>query len=209
MAMLAFFDLLLGPSHYKLLSWLVTLILRMRGVKVGVGLYVEDFPLLRIRGKAKNIVIGNNVSIFGRVDLRNRENGKIIIEDDVKIDTCCRLVAAKDATLRLGRLCNIGCHTIFNAGDHIDIGVDVLVAGYCLFQSSSHGTSVNAPISSQEHIRKPISVGAHCWIGSQTQVLMGCNIGENSVVGSNSVVTKDIERNCISAGSPARLIRYR
>ena len=207
--MLAFFDLLFGPSYYRLLSRLITLILRLRGVRVGVGLYIEDFPLLRIRGDASNIEIGDNVSIFGRIDLRNRENGRIVIEDGVKIDTCCRLVAAKDATLRLGRLCNIGCHTIFNAGDHIEIGVDVLVAGYCLFQSSSHGTNTNTPISSQEHVRKPISVGDHCWIGAQTQVLMGCSIGENSVVGSNSVVTRSIGSNCISAGSPARLIRYR
>ena len=52
-------------------------------------------------------------------------------------------------------------------------------------------------------------MGDHCWIGSQTHILMGAEIGEGSVIGANSVVTKNVDAYCIVAGSPARIIRSR
>lgn len=47
----------------------------------------------------------------------------------------------------------------------------------------------------------------NCWIGAGATILPGVTVGENSVVGAASVVTKDIPDNCIAVGSPAKVIR--
>ena len=77
-------------------SLLNKIILRLNGVHVGSKFYIEGIIKLKIRGKGSNIEIGDNVSVFGNIDLRNRENGRIIIESNVKFDCNVRIVSARD-----------------------------------------------------------------------------------------------------------------
>jgi len=53
----------------------------------------------------------------------------------------------------------------------------------------------------------PIVIGDHVWIGGNTVVNPGITIGHNTVIGSGSVVTKDIPSNVIAAGNPCRVLR--
>jgi maltose O-acetyltransferase len=54
----------------------------------------------------------------------------------------------------------------------------------------------------------PVVIGNNVWLGSRVIVLKGVTIGDNSVVGAMSVVTKSIPANCVAAGIPARIIRH-
>lgn len=49
--------------------------------------------------------------------------------------------------------------------------------------------------------------GKDVWIGSNSTVLPGVTIGDNAVIGAGSVVTKDIPKNTVAAGNPARVIK--
>ena len=55
---------------------------------------------------------------------------------------------------------------------------------------------------------KPITIGKNVWLGGSCTLLPGVTIGDNTVIGAGSVVTKDIPANCIAAGNPAKVIRY-
>ena len=46
------------------------------------------------------------------------------------------------------------------------------------------------------------------WICDGVCVMPGVTIGENSIIGANAVVTKDIPENCVAAGNPAKVVRY-
>ncbi|MCG9579488.1 acyltransferase [Vibrio tubiashii] len=52
-----------------------------------------------------------------------------------------------------------------------------------------------------------VSIGSYCWIGANVFINPGIEVGNNSVVGANSVVTKNIPENEIWAGVPAKFIR--
>lgn len=54
---------------------------------------------------------------------------------------------------------------------------------------------------------KPVYIGKHTWIGSNARINKGVSIGENSIVAANSVVTKDVPPNCITAGNPAKIVK--
>lgn len=53
---------------------------------------------------------------------------------------------------------------------------------------------------------RPVTIGNNVWIGSRVTVLKGVTIGDNSVVGAMSLVTRSIPPDCIAAGNPARVI---
>ncbi len=54
-------------------------------------------------------------------------------------------------------------------------------------------------------LAKPISIGDDCWIGGGAIICPGVQIGNGSVIGAGSVVTKNIPENCLAMGNPARI----
>ena len=53
----------------------------------------------------------------------------------------------------------------------------------------------------------PIHIGKNCWLGANVVVLPGVTIGDNSVIGAGSVVTKDIPANVVAVGNPCKVLR--
>lgn len=85
-------------------------------------------------------------------------------------------------------------------GDHVMIGPNVTLA------TAGH------PVDPQyrkkvAQFNIPIHIGSNVWIGANSVVLPGVSIGENSVIGAGSVVTKDIPGNVVAVGNPCRVLR--
>lgn len=53
----------------------------------------------------------------------------------------------------------------------------------------------------------PVRIGKNCWLGAGVLVLPGVTIGDNTVIGAGSVVTKDIPANVVAVGNPCRVLR--
>lgn len=202
--------LITNKKYWYVHSLIVKFILRLRGIKVGKNFYIEGTPKLKIHGKASDISIGNNVRICGGIDLRNREQGRIVIEDDVQLDADCRLVAANQATIRVGARTRVGPRNIFNAGVDINIGCDCMLATSIVLQSSDHGIAKGKVIRTQKHNYGKISLGDDVWLGAGVVVTRGSELGNGCVVGAQSLVRKGkYEENSILVGVPVRTIRKR
>lgn len=53
----------------------------------------------------------------------------------------------------------------------------------------------------------PVHIGKNCWFGAGVIVVPGVTIGDNTVIGAGSVVTKDIPANCLAVGNPCKVLR--
>lgn len=96
-----------------------------------------------------------------------------------------------------------------NAAESVTIGPDVLIASNVLITDSDHVLEPGGiPVTrSPELITRPVVVERNCWIGQNAVILKGVTIGHDSIIGANSVVTRDVAPHSVVAGNPARFIR--
>lgn len=85
-------------------------------------------------------------------------------------------------------------------------GDNVFIAPNCSFYTAGHPLEVELRNKGLEYA-KPIKVGDNVWIGGNVIVLPGVTIGDNTVIGAGSVVTKDVPSNVLAVGNPCRVIR--
>lgn len=109
----------------------------------------------------------------------------------------------------IGDNCFVGCGCEFNISSYLRIGNNCLIASGTRFIDHNHGITVGALIGDQPRVSGAITVESDVWIGANCIILKGIHIGQGSIIGAGSVVTKSVPPYSIVAGVPARLIRRR
>ena len=93
-------------------------------------------------------------------------------------------------------------NSLMMASGTITIEDNALVAAYVKLISNNHDLYDRAVLTC-----KPVVLKKNCWIGAGAVILPGVTVGENSIVGAGSVVTKDVPANTVVAGNPAKFIK--
>lgn len=78
-----------------------------------------------------------------------------------------------------------------------------------IIYSREHGIDLNDSIRNQPKISEKIIIGDDVWIAAGAIILKGIKIGKGAVVSAGSIVNRDVPKNAIVAGNPARIIKYR
>jgi len=169
----------------------------------------------------KGLQLGKGVIFIGKPIIDIRNGGKIIIGDQVKINsknygyhlnmhTPVKLFADRpNATINIGGKTRIHGSCI-HAWSSIDIGKRCLITANCqIVDGNGHDLSFDAVekrINTKGESRS-IIIEDCVWIGANTIILPGITIGKRSVIGAGSVVTKDILPMVIAAGNPAKVVK--
>lgn len=105
----------------------------------------------------------------------------------------------------------IGDRTFLNTdfliigGGLVTIGADCLIGPRCGIYTPNHAQDVTRRLDGWE-LPEPVVIGDNVWLGGSVTITPGVTIGDNSIVGAGSVVTKDIDANVIAVGNPCRPI---
>jgi acetyltransferase-like isoleucine patch superfamily enzyme len=119
-------------------------------------------------------------------------------------------IRVHEGEVRIGAKTVMGQECTISAYRHVSIGRECIIADRVMLIDFDHGVvEVDRPIRQQGIYKRDVRVGHNVWIGYGACVLRGVSIGDNSVVGTSSVVTKEVPPNTIVAGVPARTIRER
>ncbi|MCA8962851.1 MAG: hypothetical protein KDC38_20145, partial [Planctomycetes bacterium] len=111
--------------------------------------------------------------------------------------------------IRIGDGCKIHPGIHIGAVERVTIGDGVLIAANVYISDHDHDFSDPFdPVVSNARVRTaPVDIGDYVWLGEQVMVLKGVTIGERSIVGAGSIVTRDVPPLSIVVGTPARVVR--
>lgn len=168
--------------------------------------YVRRFivPQFDSVGKALDIGHPRHLVIFG-CNIHIGDYAQIIAAPDNAIRFTTWPSKQRSGQIRIGNYCLISPGVRISSAQSISIGDNCMFAANVYISDSDwHGI--------YNRIRpfrctKPVVLENNVWLGESVIVNKGVRIGENSVVGAGSVVTKDIPANSIAAGNPARVIK--
>lgn len=119
-------------------------------------------------------------------------------------------IRCHEGEVEIGRKTVIGQECTFSAYQQVRIGEQCVIADRAMFIDFDHGVvEVERPIRLQGIYKRDVEVGSNVWIGYGACILRGVRVGDNSVVGTNAVVTKDVPANAVVGGVPARVLRMR
>lgn len=190
-----------GPS---LRAHLCRLFYGSDNVSIGHNFRCDGMPRCLVDPDSE-LVIGNSVEFRSGVEVRVHASARVVIEDGARIDRGVRILATNASLVRIGAGARIGLYSVLNGGDDINVGCKALVSGFVYLQTSMHRfTNQNVAIRDQGYEHGPISVGDNAWLAAQVVVMPEVTIGAGAVVGSNAVVTRNVEPGVIVAGVPAQ-----
>ncbi|HUB99784.1 MAG TPA: acyltransferase [Solirubrobacterales bacterium] len=119
-------------------------------------------------------------------------------------------IRCHEGVVEIGEKTVMGQECTISAYQRVRIGEQCVIADRAMFIDFDHGVvEVERPIRLQGIYKRDVIVGSNVWIGYGACVLRGVSIGDNSIVGTNAVVTKDVPANAVVAGIPARVVRMR
>lgn len=178
----------------------------LNNIKYGKNFRVFNRLYLKIHVGAL-VQIGNNCTIMSGAGLNPLSRN---------IKTC--IYVGKKATLKLGNDVGISSSTLWvkesvSIGNSVAIGADCIIMDTdahnldwkirCSEETNEYGESVDMVTAASA----PIVIEDNVLVGARCIILKGVTIGARSIIGSGSIVTKDIPSDCIAAGNPCKVIK--
>ncbi|HEY1457569.1 MAG TPA: acyltransferase [Solirubrobacteraceae bacterium] len=117
---------------------------------------------------------------------------------------------AHEGEVSIGAKTVMGQECTISSFQHVSIGRECIIADRAMLIDFDHGVvEVDRPIRLQGIYKRDVRVGHNVWMGYGACVLRGVSIGNNSIVGTSAVVTRDVPENAVVGGVPARVLRMR
>lgn len=173
----------------------------------------SGYALLKkdIRGSENTIIIEEDCALHD-VFIRIRgNNNRIVFDKDCKVGNNCSFwMEGNNIEIHVGK------GTTFTHSVHFCAQEDntkIIVGSDCMFSNNiTVRTSDSHPIydsHTNERINKAkdVYIGQHVWIAPNTKIMKGASIGDNSIIGSDSMVLKPIPSNVLAVGHPATVVK--
>jgi acetyltransferase-like isoleucine patch superfamily enzyme len=162
---------------------------------------------------SKGIKISSSVKLEHNVHLKLTPLGTKY--GSIKINENCELsrgtvIKTYGGDVRLQKNVFVGEYVIMYGHGGITIGDNTLIAMQTCIVSSNHTIpGIDELIRSKGDVLLPVNIGSDVWIGAGCKILGGITIGNGCVIGAGTIVNKDLPPYSISAGNPAKVIKYR
>ena len=144
--------------------------------------------------------------IVSKKALINLENGKIVFKGESSIAAGCAINVSSGGFIEFGKDFSANKNFFISCNNHVSFGDDAMLGwNVTFFDANGHPVYKDGKLKDNT---KPICIGNHVWIGSETHVLKGANIPDGSIISYGSLVSSQLkESNSIYGGVPAQFLQ--
>jgi acetyltransferase-like isoleucine patch superfamily enzyme len=179
-------------------------------IKVATKMYIlgkANFERKVIENLYKKGTVHTSVKFSMNADLQNLSdnNAAITIGKESNIEGLI-LVYPYGGKVSIGDYCSLSPNSRLVSTAEIKIGNRVLLDAVLRHQDFVESFSIG--MQPHDLNAAPIIIEDDVWIGHNTTILKGVTIGRGAIIGSNSVVTKNIESYSVNVGNPLRVVQY-
>jgi acetyltransferase-like isoleucine patch superfamily enzyme len=170
-------------------------------VQVGPGVSIGEGTQL-----SGNVHLGADCQIGRHVEF----HGNIALGNDCVVGSYSILSTAPHANLLVGEDTYINSYNVLGSSAGLEIGAHCIFAAYVYITDATHGIDDLAVATKHApSTASPVRIGNNVWLGSGVMVMMGASIGNDAVVGAQSLVRSHLPNRSISVGTPAKVLRLR
>ena len=163
---------------------------------------------LKLRWRER-LVTDGMCFVCGGVKLEIGREARVVLGRWSWLGDGCK-VRAHEGVIEIGAKSVLGQECTLSCFQRISIGRDCIIADRTMMIDFDHGTAeVERPIREQGIYKRDVRIGNNVWIGHGACILRGVTVGDNAVVGTSSVVTRDVPADAVVGGAPARILRTR
>jgi len=137
-------------------------------------------------------------------------SGKLVVNGNASFMKDSSISIMANAILEIGNGSYINEQARVNVRKRLHIGDKTFIAWRCNIVDSDvhyHGEHFKPSKLLDEHITQDVHIGNQVWVGGNCTILKGVKIGDGSVIGAGSVLTKDIPPKSLAVGNPCRVIK--
>lgn len=138
------------------------------------------------------------IHILGQGTMRCK--GRIIVNDDVMIYSRGKLTIGEN--FGINSYSRIVTHEAIDIGNNVTIGQMVSILDH-----DHHFEIENQDMKLSGYDTSPVSIGNNVWIGDKSTILRGVTIGDNVVIGANTLINKNVPSNCVVGGIPFKVLK--
>jgi len=192
---------------YKLLSIFRFIIKAVFFKEVnGLNLIHSNVQLIGI----SDISIGKNniFKKYSKISVDYKSNNQYLMIGNSNTFDCMSVIRTQGGNITIGNNNYFGDRCQIMGLGNVEVKDNCMIAANVFISSSNHDCS--NPQSDDyllKEIGKKTTIGNHVWIGANCVIVAGVSIGDYSIIGAGSVVTKDISAYHIAVGNPCKLLK--
>lgn len=167
----------------------------------------------RLRNKIKvqrgnHIAIGEKVGLSGCSITIKGSNNSLSIGSGSRLRNMTIEIVGNGCTVEIGERCIIGHGCYLSAKEE---NIRLIIGNDCMFSRNVNILTSDGHPVFQEHRRinpaRDIVIGNHVWLADNATVLKGTSVGDHTVVGIHSLITRSIPENSVAVGIPAKVVK--
>lgn len=183
--------------------------IKIRGYnnKVNIGKVNKRHFRITISGNNNSILIKDNCRLFNLNICISGDGNTLILDEYASFLGKSTINLMGKSKLQIGEKTGIRGVQIYGKDADISIGENCMLSYDIILRNNDMHTIFD--IKSSEIINRPkdINISKHVWIAPHTTILKGVTIGENSIIATGSICTKNCPTNSIMAGVPAKIVK--
>lgn len=152
--------------------------------------------------------VASQGTVYGN-PLQLLRSGRLLIGPRTQMNAGITLIAGPEGRITIGTGVGVNCNTTISAQGHLIVGDDVMIGPGCYITDATHQTrDIRRPVAEQGmRFQGQTVIEDNVWLGSNVVVTGGVRIGRRSIIGANSIVTKDVPPFSLVHGGATNVVR--